>query len=130
MRISPEGLCVLCPDPNCVSCEFNTPSDCVNCVNSLYEILANGTCFAAACTIENCVTCGGQIEAVICDACTSGYTAYEGKCFLCNDVPNCQSCSGNNICAVCNEGYSPHLGECITCPISNCIQCTTSEQCQ
>lgn len=98
--VSPSGLCVICADINCVSCA-NSTSACLTCINSLYVVLGNGTCFAQSCTINNCTTCSNNTDGVvICTNCEAGMTPFNAGCVLC-EVDNCLQCSSTNECFAC-----------------------------
>ena len=136
--------CTACP-ATCLTC--NSPTDCVDCVNS-YSLL-NGSCACdsaaqmydlgnecAPCYafINLCLECSGQGPSnVSCLSCPSGtyLSSSNDSCIACPD--NCDTCDGGG-CLNCTSGFNATAGSCVfldTCQSfsgmdSNCLDCANS----
>lgn len=136
--------CTACP-VTCLTC--NSPTDCIDCVNS-YSLL-NGSCVCdsaaqmfdlgsecAPCYafINLCLECTGQGPSnVSCLSCPSGtyLSGSNDSCISCPD--NCVTCNAGG-CLNCTSGFNETAGTCVfldTCQSfsgmdSNCLDCTNS----
>ena len=136
-----NGSCVTttgCLVNNCASC--TTPGSCSTCATNyqLVSNVCNPLCNINGCTscasLTTCATCGANFQpnagntACNCptsngfvvngNACTcpSPNTLVGTSCFTCNPsvVPNCLSCSANNVCQTCASGFgAPVNGQCV-----------------
>lgn len=143
-----------CSDPNCAICDGT--QSCGHCnagyTNDNYVLSGGVTikiCHPLACpyNIGNCTKCSYQFtslfnfQSVLCAQCNSGFNLVNGFCvapvsttaIVCNNQPNCGTCSFNNFCSICNAGYVlSSLGTCLPtqCNIPNCASCSANYICQ
>jgi proprotein convertase subtilisin/kexin type 5 len=115
-----SGICVQA-NPACLSYNMNTGA-CTACYNGL-SVWGN-TCGNIAGINPFCATLNGTV----CSVCTTGYTLYNGICYLAN--PFCSSYGPGGICLTCSLGNLQGFlclvdtscdsydgnGNCLTCP--------------
>lgn len=82
---------------------------------------------------NNCASC--TVTPNFCTTCMNGYSiSTTGTCVVCQTtaglaIPNCQTCSSNNVCGVCQPGYSLTAGSCWQCNIVGCTACSANNYC-
>ncbi|KAL7722878.1 Protein serine/threonine kinase [Entamoeba marina] len=125
--------------PTCASSYYHsTTNECINCYSTCSACsdkdicsscssgygISGTICKSLFMTYNNCKT----ISAVTCSVCKEGYYL-SGGCVACGD--NCVECNESGSCLKCADEtyYINSSGICTKCTTSNCVYCSTTNEC-
>ena len=140
--------CEIGEKEKCQTCDNNIKGNCLTCNYGYFlpfNEIENKKCLPCN-KIENCLTCFGDKNRVICSSCESGYILQNDKCekneeniqdCIIGVNEKCKTCNSDpikkNQCGECNIGfYLPSNGNKIICEtcnkILNCIECLGTKE--
>lgn len=108
-----SNLCIACPLSNCLTCFSTTKCSVCNSSNNYYLNSTSGLC--EPCSVAGCITCTTLTTCSDCNE-TLNYVLISTTCSLCQT----------------NSNYFPETTSqtCALCSLSNCINCSSLNQCR
>ncbi|KAL4497899.1 hypothetical protein ABPG72_014756, partial [Tetrahymena utriculariae] len=140
--------CFQCSDSSCFTCSdpIQTPQQCLECIDSLNQILYQGKCYTqnsppsntfcdwknmqcTQCSDPSCLTCSDPRKSPqICESCNQNQAIYEGKCYAQNSPPQNTFCDWKNqICSKCQDSSCLYCSDPAQTP-QKCVLCNSSQQ--
>ena len=133
--------CMIGEKEKCKECNSMIPGNCLSCNEGYYlpfNEINNTKCLPCN-IIENCLTCFGDKNYIVCSSCDSSFKLENNRCLkikkekcVIGENEKCKSCQDDeefiDKCKTCNYGYylsnNTNKTKCLSCnKIDKCIEC-------